>query len=292
MAFSMGAPVFPAPFVFEVKIPLVSENQIPEYFPAVLRAVVLFYGLVIGSFLNVVIYRLPRGLSTIFPRSRCPRCRVAIRPLDNIPVFSFLFLGGRCRRCGLGISWRYPAIELLTGLLFLLCLNRFLFTPHGLIAAFFCCLMVVLAMIDFDHYILPDVITLPGIAIGLMLQPWIPWVSTRDALWGAALGAGVLFALVWGWYLWKGVWGMGLGDVKMLAMVGAFLGWQGALITLFLASLAGSLVGGLLILVRRMDMQSKLPFGVFLAIAALYALFFGASTLDLYWGAAAQLFGP
>lgn len=269
-----------------------SESQIPEYFPAILRTVVMFYGMIIGSFLNVVIYRLPRGLSTVFPRSRCPRCRVAIPPWDNIPVFSFLFLGGRCRRCGLRISWRYPAIEVLTGLLFMLCLNRFLFTQTGLIAALFCCLMVVLAMIDYDHYILPDVITLPGIVLGLLLQPWIPWVDFRDALWGVALGAGGLFALVWIWYLWKGVWGMGLGDVKMLAMVGAFLGWQGVLVTIFLASLAGSLVGGVLILLRRMDMQSKLPFGVFLSIAALYALFFGTSTFELYWDTADRVFGP
>lgn len=254
---------------------------IERYF---LHAYVAAVGLIVGSYLNVVIYRLPRRLSTTLPRSRCPRCRAPIRPLDNIPVLSFLLLGGRCRHCGLAIPWRYPAIELLTAVCFVASLERFGPTAEAIGAAGFCSLMIVLGMIDLEHFILPDVITLPGIVLGLAVQPWLGWASLRDAAIGAGLGALVLYAVAWGWYWWKGVWGMGLGDVKMLAMVGAFLGWKGVVVTLFLSSLAGSLVGVALIATGRLQMQSRLPFGVFLALAAVAALFAGQALIDLYLG--------
>lgn len=248
-------------------------------------------GLILGSYLNVVIYRLPRRLSTVMPRSRCPRCRAAIPPWDNIPLLSYLWLRGKCRRCGFAIPWRYPAIEVATGAGFVVVYQVFGWTTDSVVAAFFLAAMIVLAMIDLEHYILPDVITLPGIVLGLALQPWIHWTSLQDALIGAILGAGVLYGVAWIWFVWKGVWGMGLGDVKMLAMVGAFLGWKGVVMTLFLASVTGSLVGALLIVLGRLQLQSKLPFGVFLAAAAVMALFYGQRLLDGYMQMTAAILG-
>lgn len=248
-------------------------------------------GLILGSYLNVVIFRLPRRVSTVMPRSRCPRCRAVIAPWDNIPLLSYLLLRGRCRRCAMVIPWRYPAVEAFTGLGFVAIYKVFGLTTDSAVAALFLASMIVLAMIDFDHYILPDVITLPGIVVGLALQPWIHWTDLRSAIIGALLGGGVLFAVAWGWYLWKGVWGMGLGDVKMLAMVGAFLGWKGVLVTLFLASVTGSVVGALLIVLGRLRLQSKLPFGVFLSMGAILALFFGNDLLQGYVRMTASMLG-
>ncbi len=232
-------------------------------------------GLLVGSYLNVVIFRLPRQISTVLPRSRCPRCRSAIRPWDNIPLVSYLLLLGRCRQCGAKISWRYPLVEAMTAGCFFLSQRRFDTLADILVACAFCAAMIVLAMIDLEHYLLPDAITLPGIAIGLLLQFQVSWSTPRDAVLGALLGAGVLAALTWGWYWWKGVYGMGFGDIKMLAMVGAFLGWQGVITTLLLGSLAGSIVGVGQIVRGRMGLASKLPFGVFLALAAVVSLLYG-----------------
>ncbi len=249
---------------------------------------VALFGLITGSYLNVVAHRLPRRLSTVLPRSRCTRCRAAIQPWDNIPVLSYLLLGGRCRRCGVEISWRYPFVELATAVCFVASYHVFRPSPAATVIAWgFCALMIVLAMIDLEHYLLPDIITYPGIVVGLAVLPWLGWrVAVKDAWLGAALGAGVLLAVTWGWYLWKGVHGMGLGDVKMLAMIGAFLGWKGTISTLFFASLAGSLVGLALIFRGRLSMQSRLPFGVFLALGALLTLFFSSEVVTLYhrWG--------
>lgn len=240
------------------------------------------FGLVVGSYLNVVIFRLPRRISTVTPRSRCPRCRALIRPWDNVPLLSYLLLRGRCRRCGAGISWRYPLVEALTAACFFLCQRRFDTLADILIGAAFCAAMIVLAMIDLEHYLLPDSITLPGIVAGLVLQFQISWCTIWDAVLGVLLGAGVLAALTWGWYWWKGVHGMGFGDIKMLAMVGAFLGWQGVVATLLIGSLVGSVVGVGQVLRGRMGMKSKLPFGVFLALGAVATLLYGREMAAAY----------
>ncbi len=245
-----------------------------------LTAIVL--GLVVGSYLNVVIFRLPRHISTVLPRSRCPRCRSAIKPWDNVPLLSYLVLLGRCRQCGARISWRYPLVEALTATSFFFSQRQFDKLADILVAAGFCACMIVLAMIDFEHYLLPDSITKPGILAGLILQFQVSWSTPRDAVLGVVLGAGVLAALTWGWYWWKGVHGMGFGDIKMLAMVGAFLGWQGAIATLLLGSLAGSVVGVGQILRGRMGLRSKLPFGVFLALGAVVTLFYGRELVVSY----------
>ncbi|HEX7183354.1 MAG TPA: prepilin peptidase [Thermoanaerobaculia bacterium] len=242
-------------------------------------------GLIVGSYLNVVIYRLPLGISTVTPRSRCPSCGAPIRALDNVPVLSWLLLGGRCRSCAARISWRYPLIEAATAALFVACFARFGPTARALVAALFACLMLALAMIDVDHMILPDRITWPGIAAGMALNGWIgggPGLL-HSAL-GALLGAAILLAVWGGWYLLRREEGMGLGDVKMLALVGAFLGAQGVLVTLFFAALAGSVVGLALMRWGSLDMRSKLPFGAFLALGALIALFAGEPIAAWYAG--------
>jgi leader peptidase (prepilin peptidase) / N-methyltransferase len=247
-------------------------------------------GLIVGSYLNVVIYRLPLGISTVLPRSRCPECGAAIRMRDNIPVVSFLLLRGRCRACGARISWRYPLIEGMTALLFLGCFLRFGVSFEALAGALFCALMVALALIDLDHMILPDVLTWPAIAAGILLQPLLSWARLGPGPWralaggalGAAVGAGILLAVWAGWYLLRREEGMGLGDVKMLAAIGAFLGWQGVLVSLFFAALSGAAVGLGLMAWRGGDLKSKLPFGTFLALAGLIALFAGERIVEAY----------
>jgi leader peptidase (prepilin peptidase)/N-methyltransferase len=247
-------------------------------------------GLIVGSYLNVLIYRLPLGISTVTPRSRCPRCGTPIRAVDNVPVVSFLVLGGRCRHCGARISWRYPAIEAAASLLFLACFLRFGISPQSPVAALFCALMLALAMIDYDHMILPDKLTYSGIVLGILLQPFVPWTALWEGPWGAMaggalgalLGSGVLLAVWVIWYLLRHEEGMGLGDAKMLAAIGAFLGWKGVLVSLFFAALSGAVVGLGLMAFRGTDLKTKLPFGIFLALGGLIALFAGETLVRAY----------
>lgn len=239
-------------------------------------------GLVVGSYLNVVIYRVPRDLSTVRPRSSCPHCGNQIRALDNIPLLSYALLGGKCRSCQARIPLRYPLVEASTGVLFLASFLRFGPTLEALAAAVLSALLVALALIDLEHFLLPDVITLPGLAFGLALSPWLRWGGLKAALIGAASGGGILLALWGGWYLLRKEEGMGLGDVKMLAMVGAFLGLKGVLVTLLGGSVLGSIVGLLLMFRDGAGLKSKLPFGTFLALGALLALFAGPDLVRLY----------
>jgi leader peptidase (prepilin peptidase)/N-methyltransferase len=239
-------------------------------------------GLITGSYLNVVAHRLPRGVSTIAPRSRCPWCRAPIAARDNIPVLSWLMLHGRCRACGAPISPRYPIVEALTGGLFALCVVRFGITLEAVASMLFCGLLLALALIDLEFFLLPDRLTIPGILLGLALQPWLPATSFLDSMLGAISGAGVLILLINVWYWLRGNEGMGLGDVNMLAMIGAFLGWRHMLLTLVLAAVVGAITGIALLIMRRAEWQSQLPFGVFLAIAAGIALFAGDLLLAFY----------
>ena len=247
-------------------------------------------GLIVGSYLNVVVYRLPRGISTVAPRSRCPECGEAIRAVDNIPVVSFLLLGGRCRACSSRISWRYPLIEAATAALFVACWLRFGPTFEAFAAALFGSLLLALAIIDIDHMILPDALTWPAIVLGILLQPLLPWARLWDGPWGAMagaaagalLGAGVLLAVWLAWYLIRHEEGMGLGDVKMLAAIGAFLGWKGVLVALFFGALTGAVVGLTLMAFGGFGAKSKLPFGAFLALGGLVALFAGEPLVRAY----------
>lgn len=241
-------------------------------------------GLVVGSYLNVVAHRLPSGESTVTPRSRCPHCAAPIRARDNLPVVSWLLLRGRCRDCGEPIALRYPLIEATTGALFAGAVARFGFGPEALAAALLSALLVALAAIDFDHLWLPDKITLPGLALGLLLQLALPRASLAKGLAGALLGAGILLLLAGAWELLRGVEGMGLGDVKMLGMIGAFLGVAGVVVTLVVGTFLGSLAGLALVARGRGGMDAKLPFGVFLAAGGLVALFAGEPIVGAYLG--------
>jgi len=249
--------------------------------PVLLTAGVL--GLAVGSFLNVCIYRLPRGQSIAYPPSRCTRCGRSLSWYDNIPVASWIGLRGRCRQCGERISAQYPIVEIVTAGLAVLIVWV---TPSGPLVVSRLVLgatLIVLFMIDLEHQILPNVITLPGIAIGLVLSAIAP-PGLQSALIGAALGAAVLYAIAAGYYVVRKEEGMGMGDVKMLAMIGAFLGWQAVILTLVLSSFAGAVIGIALLATSRGTMRYALPFGTFLALGALVAMLSGDAILSWYLG--------
>jgi leader peptidase (prepilin peptidase) / N-methyltransferase len=239
-------------------------------------------GLLIGSFVNVLAHRLPRDLSIVSPPSHCPSCGAPVLAHDNIPVLSWILLRGRCRSCKARISVRYPAVELANGFLWVAAYERAPSWGDFASGALLCSLGLALLLIDADFQILPDVLTLPGIVAGVALS----FVSLRrtplQAALGAVLGAGGLYLLAFAYEKIAGQEGMGLGDVKMLGMIGAFLGPAGMLVTLLFASLSGSLIGVALILGKRGGAKTRLPFGVFLALGAVAAWFFGESLLVEY----------
>jgi leader peptidase (prepilin peptidase)/N-methyltransferase len=248
-------------------------------------AVVAFawLGLAVGSFLNVCIHRIPRGGSIVSPPSRCPGCGYQLRWFDNIPVVSWVVLRGRCRSCRAPISIRYPIVELLTMGVFLLHWWMFGWTLLMGVRLVFACTLIVLFVIDLEHHLLPNVITLPGIAAGLIVSLVVP-PGVRDAALGTLVGGGVLWLIGEAYYRYAGQEGMGGGDVKMLAMVGAFLGWKLVLVTLVLSSVAGSIVGLTVIALRRGDMKYALPYGTFLALGALAASLVGDQIVAWYVG--------
>ena len=264
---------------------------------------VFLFGLIIGSFLNVCIVRIPSGKSIVLPASACPKCGLAIRPYDNIPVVSYLLLRGKCRGCKTKISWMYPLVELLTGLLFLGCFYVFGISVETAKWAAFSAIMVVLVFTDLRERILPDVVNFTGLAIGLIFSlftkptdgtalwianhlfdypPPAPVLSLVDALLGAAAGSGLLWLVSEAYFKLRGREGMGLGDVKMMLMAGAFLGAKRTLLTILAGSLLGSVLGVAIILARRKDADYELPFGTFLGAAALLVVFFGTPLVNWY----------
>lgn len=234
----------------------------------------LVLGSVLGSFINVVIYRLPRGLSLLHPPSNCPGCGRPIRPHENIPLLSYVALGGRCRGCGVRIPIRYPVVELLGGLLTLFAVRLAPSPAAAAVWSAFTLALLAIVFIDLDFRVIPDRITLPGVLLGLLWAAVGP-PPFLDALVGAVAGGGGLLLIALVYRLVTGREGLGMGDVKLMAMVGAFLGWQGALGTLLFGSLAGSLVGAGLIMRGRGTGRTALPFGSFLAPAAWVVLFAG-----------------
>lgn len=242
----------------------------------ILLAFSFVFGAVIGSFLNVCIYRIPAGESIVKPRSRCPHCFALIRWYHNIPLLSWLLLHGRCADCSAPVSWRYPLVELLNGLLFALLFYRFGLHPVTPVFWLLAAALVVISFIDLDHQIIPDVISLPGIPVGFLCAFFVPWVSWQSSLAGILFGGGSLLAIALGYELLTGKEGMGFGDVKLLAMLGAFLGWTVVFPTIFIGSVLGSLVGVPLMLIRKADRHLAIPFGPFLAAGALVYLYFVA----------------
>jgi leader peptidase (prepilin peptidase) / N-methyltransferase len=267
--------------------------------------VVFLFGLIVGSFLNVCIVRLPREQSIVSPRSQCPRCKALIHWYDNIPLISFFALRGKCRSCGLPISWRYPLVELLNGLLYLWSYVAFGPTGEvGLVMAL-CSALLVITFVDLDHQIIPDVITLPGMVIGLLAAPLfmsaleppmafglgrlLPSAGTYltgfvNSLIGLLMGAAPLFIIGWLWEKLRKVEAMGGGDVKYMGMVGSFLGWKGAFLTIMLGALTGSVVGVTLIALKKHQADKVIPFGPYLAFGTLLTLFYGADIIDWYFG--------
>jgi len=248
-----------------------------------LLLVALLMGLCIGSFLNVVIYRVPLGKSVVSPGSRCTKCGYELRWYDNIPVLSWASLGGRCRQCRAPISAQYPIVELVTGLLFVLVAWLTPVGPLLVSRLILVAILVALFGIDLEHQILPNSITLPGIIVGLMFS-FIAPPGWKDALLGALLGAGVLYGIAAAYYAVRREEGLGMGDVKMLAMIGAFLGWKAVLVTMVLSSFSGAAIGLALISAQRGGMKLALPFGTFLAVGAVAAMLAGEPLITWYAG--------
>lgn len=252
----------------------------------ILYIIVFLLGSLIGSFLNVCIYRVPRNLSIISPSSRCPSCNTPIKPYDNIPVLSYILLGGKCRICKAAISLRYPLVELLNAMLYIFAVYRFGFHWHTVIIALLCSALVVITFIDLDFQIIPDIITLPGILIGLIAGSLLmPDPFMRDHLLGfkasaigLLVGGGLFYAIA---VLSKG--GMGGGDIKMMAMVGGLMGWKSVFLTIFLGSLTGATFGIFLMIAEGKGRKTKIPFGPFLALGTLITLFFGEEIFTWYF---------
>lgn len=248
------------------------------------KGIAVLLGALVGSFLNVCIKRLPQEESIVYPGSHCPRCGHPIRFYDNIPIVSYLVLQGRCRDCGRPISIQYPVVEAVTAVG-----SLFLFLRYGVSLSYlfyfaFFSAMVVVTVIDLYHQIIPDVISLPGIAVGLLGALVIPEITFWDSVIGFLLGGGSLFVVATGYqWLFKRE-GMGGGDVKLLAMIGAFLGWKAVILTILLSSLLGSVIGIGVMLVKGKDLKYAIPFGPFLAAGAVIALAWGQRIIRWYFG--------
>ncbi len=241
------------------------------------------FGAVVGSFLNVCIYRLPIGKSVAWPGSACPHCGRALSWYENVPVVSYLVLRGRCRTCRAPIAARYPVVEALTAVMFAFAWTYFGPGPILVSRLLLGCALIVLFAIDLEHHLLPNAVTLPGIVAGFVLS-FVAAPGWVDSLIGIAVGGGILYAMAAAYFWWRKEEGLGMGDVKMLAMIGAFLGWKLTLMTLLLASLSGSVIGLALIVTRRGNLKYALPFGTFLAIGAGFAATVGPQLLSWYVG--------
>jgi leader peptidase (prepilin peptidase)/N-methyltransferase len=260
------------------------SDALPEAVVVLWPWAALALGLVVGSFANVCIHRLPREESVVTPRSRCPACRTPIAAGDNVPLLSYLVLGGRCRHCGASISWRYPAVELTNGLLFLAVALRTAPSPAAAVQMALLTALLVLSLVDLDHQILPNVITLPGIAIGLLASALPGPPSPLEAAIAAAAGYLGFAAVATAYQRTRGVEGLGQGDWKLAAMLGAFFGWEKMLLTVFLASLAGTAVGLSLMAFRGHDTRYRLPLGTFLGMAGIATSFVGDDLVLWYKG--------
>ena len=266
-------------------------------------AIAVVFGVVIGSFLNVVIRRLPEGNSIIRPRSHCPNCKRLIRWYDNVPILSYFLLGGRCRQCNRKISIRYPLVEALSGIVGLLMYDKFGLGIEWVIFFSFSAALIVLAFIDLDHRILPDPITLNGIWIGILASVYLAQPSSlavrllrtiglestnsrvialTASLLGVFIGGGLLWGVAEAYFRLRGIEGMGFGDVKMMAMVGAFLGAPLALLTILIGSLLGVVIGLLYIRFAGKSRQYELPFGTFLAAAGIVVVLYGDEFINWY----------
>ncbi|NWF98399.1 MAG: prepilin peptidase [Nitrospirae bacterium] len=252
--------------------------------------IVFIFGLLTGSFLNVCIYRIPRNISIIWPASRCPSCNVPIKFYDNIPILSYIFLGGKCRYCKNSISFRYPLVEFLNGVSYIIVINKFGIEWHSIFYFIFCSALIVITFIDFDFQIIPDRITLPGIFIGLIAgslllpDPFtrISYLGWKSSIIGSSIGFALYSLIAFsGSKIFKKE-AMGGGDIKMMAMVGAVIGWKGVILTTFLGSLTGSVAGIVSMIIHGREKGSLIPFGPFLAFGSIISLFYGQEIVFWY----------
>lgn len=241
-------------------------------------------GLIVGSFSNVCIYRIPRNESVIYPASHCPKCRTKIKPIDNIPLLSYILLKGRCRNCGSKISIQYPVVEFLTGLIYLIIYLIYGLSIQSLVYIILSSALIIIAFIDLQEQIIPDVISLPGIVVGLILSFIVPYISFINSALGALVGGGIILIIAWvGSIIFKKE-AMGGGDVKLTAMIGAFLGWRYTIISLFLGFFLGALTGIILIIAKIKKREDAIPFGPFIALGSIITLLWGEKILLWYLG--------
>ena len=255
---------------------------------ALLHIFFFLLGSAIGSFLNVCIYRIPREKSIVKPPSACPGCEKPIRFYDNIPILSYILLKGKCRDCGIKISIRYPFVELLTGIFFLLLYRKFDITFELLVFMIFLSLLIAISVIDLDFQIIPDILSIGGVVFGFILaiiRPFFRYLDPRfgilDSLYGIALGGGLLFAIAWLYQFFTKREGMGGGDIKLLGMIGAFCGWKGVVFSLVSGSVLGTVVGIPFMILKGKDTKYAIPFGPFLSLGAIIYTFKGDNLIHL-----------
>lgn len=235
------------------------------------------FGAIVGSFLNVVILRLPQeGGSIVFPASHCPKCKTPLNWYENIPILSYIFLLGKCNHCNIKISPQYPTVELLMALLSGAVFYKFGVSPTGFGYFLFCAALLAIIWIDIHHQIIPDIISLPGILIGFLFSFVNSQVTWQSSLIGLLVGGGILYSIALFYFILRKQEGMGGGDIKLLAMIGAFLGWQSLLFVIFFSSLTGTIIGLSAMAKQKKGGATRIPFGPFLSVAALIFLFFNA----------------
>ena len=245
---------------------------------------IFILGLIVGSFSNVCIYRIPRNESIIYPASHCPKCSTTIRPRDNVPLLSYIILKGRCRNCGSKISIQYPLVELLTGIIYLIIYLIYGLSIQSLIYIILSSALIIIAFIDLNEQIVPDVISLPGIGAGLILSFFVPYISFINSVLGVFVGGGIILIIgLVGSAIFKKE-AMGGGDVKLAAMVGAFLGWKYVILALFLGFFIGALAGIFLVLSKIKNREDMVPFGPFIALGSFITILCGEKILVWYVG--------
>src|SRR5680860_1649963 len=245
---------------------------------------IFMLGLIVGSFSNVCIYRIPKNESIVYPASHCPKCSSKIKPYDNIPLLSYILLKGRCRNCKSKISIRYPIVELVTGLIYLIIYLIYGLSVQTLIYILLSSALIIIAFIDLDEEIVPDVISVPGIVIGFIISFFVPYISFINSALGIVVGGGIILIIgLAGSVIFKKE-AMGGGDVKLAAMIGAFLGWRYIIISLFLGFFLGALAGIILILSKIKKREDVIPFGPFIVLGSFITLFWGEKIISWYLG--------
>ncbi len=241
-------------------------------------------GLIVGSFSNVCIHRIPRNESIVYPTSHCPKCRNTIKPIDNIPLLSYILLKGRCRNCKSRISIQYPLVEFLTGVIYTIIYLVYGLSIQTLIYVILSSALIIITFIDLQKQIIPDVISLPGIVIGFILSFFVPYISFINSALGVVVGGGIILIISLGGSAIYKKEAMGGGDVKLAAMIGAFLGWRYIIISLFLGFFLGALIGIILIMSKIKKREDTIPFGPFIVLGSLITLLWGKQIISWYLG--------